>query len=259
MLNWKVNKRASIAGYAIPCVDELSDQYEKQEAFYKSRPLYKEIGRAIILKYIELRNFFLVDGFIEVEVSKWIKKYAQQNSVIIDIGCGDMSLSKYIPRQLVYNAIDIKLMDFHLSKIMKKKDTSALNICLASATNIPLEDNSVTMILSTECFEHIPEINKAIEEIKRISKPGSILICSIPNNYCYKYKKKGPHQDHINNWTFAEFREYIESQGFKYLEGFMKGFWLPFPLWVTQTSIQLPVSHKNEYYNTNFFYVFRKG
>ncbi len=74
---------------------------------------------------------------------------------------------------------------------------------------------------------------------------------------CNKYKKKGPYGYHINKWKNEEFIEYMKSNKFEYIEGIMKGKWIPFPLWITGTSYQLPLSSKSEYYNTNFFYVFR--
>ena len=102
-----------------------------------------------------------------------------------------------------------------------------------------------------------PEIDTAVNEIRRTAMPGAVFICSIPNNYCYKYDKKGPHTGHINNWTYDGFIEYMKKNGFELIDGFMKGKWIPFPLWMTKTSYQLPISSKSEYHNTNFFYVFK--
>lgn len=87
-----------------------------------------------------------------------------------------------------YNAFDLSLSEFHLRRVLRKSDN--VNVALASATNIPLESDLVSLIVSTECFEHIPEIDNAMDEIHRVAMPEAILICSIPNNYCYKYQKK---------------------------------------------------------------------
>jgi len=38
----------------------------------------------------------------------------------------------------------------------------------------------------------------------------------------------------------------------------MKGFWIPITISPGKASYQLPISSKNEFYNTNFFFVFKK-
>jgi ubiquinone/menaquinone biosynthesis C-methylase UbiE len=197
----------------------------------------------------------MIDGFIEWEIGKLIKNNLQEDSVFLEIGCGDMSLRRYIPSNFWYNALDLELSEFHIVKAMKSQ--SKVNIILASATEIPAPANTASLIVSTETLEHIPEIDKAVSEIYRIAMPGSIFICSIPNNNCYKYDKKGPHTGHINSWTYEGFIEYMNSNNFELVDGFMKGKWIPFPLWMTKTSYQLPISSKSEYHNTNFFYVFK--
>ena len=45
------------------------------------------------------------------------------------------------------------------------------------------KSNSVSFIASTECFQHIPEFEKAAEEMHRVLKPGAILVCSNSNPY----------------------------------------------------------------------------
>ncbi len=198
----------------------------------------------------------MVDGFIKREVGKLIKKFLRHNTEFLDIGCGDMSLVRFLPSNLWYNAIDISLSEFHLKRVLNKREK--INVALASAASIPLDSASISLAVSTEVLEHIPDIDKALSEIYRILKPGGILIISIPNNYCYKYQKKGPHPEHVNNWTFKEFKEYIINQGFIYLEGYLKGFWIPLKIVPGTASYQLPISSKNEFYNTNFFFVFKK-
>jgi ubiquinone/menaquinone biosynthesis C-methylase UbiE len=203
----------------------------------------------------KFRNDLMIDGFIEWEIGKLIKKVLKTDTVFLEIGCGDMSLRKYIPEHIFYNALDLELSEFHIIKAMKTR--SKINIILASAAEIPAVDNSASLLVSTETLEHIPEIDKAVSEIRRVAMPGAIFICSIPNNFCYKYHKKGPHTGHINNWTYDGFIEYMNSYDFEYVEGHMKGKWIPFPLWMTNTSYQLPVSSNSEYHNTNFFYMFK--
>jgi SAM-dependent methyltransferase len=254
-IKWKTTRYVFVGKHKIPSVYNLEDGYN-QSCGIKTDHKLKLFFKAIIWPLLKLRNDLFCDGFIEWEVGRLIKKYVGSLTVFLEIGCGDMSLSRFLPVNIIYNAFDLMLSEFNLRRVLKSNRN--INIALASATNIPVESNEVSMVVSTEVFEHIPEIGKAVREIHRILKPNAVLICSIPNNYCYKYQKKGPHSGHINNWTFDDFIKFMESyNNFKFLEGFMKGFWIPLPIWLTKTSYQLPISSEYELYNTNFFYVFR--
>src|SRR3972149_8259852 len=222
---------------------------------------YKEAGvvrkvKDLLWPAVSLRNLWLVDGFIENTVGSLIKKYAKKDTVFLDVGCGDLRLKRYLPKKLTYSGLDINFSQVQINREVKKGEK--VNLALASAKKIPLADGSRTLAASAEVFEHIPGVEKAIAEVYRILKPGGILVISIPNNYCYKYQKKGAHADHVNNWKFVEFRKFVEDRSFKCLESDLKGYWLPLPLWLTKTSYQLPLKSKKEFYNTNFFYVFKK-
>jgi len=253
-IDWETTFYETAGKYRVPAVPNLADGYNQGSGIKRNSEMKLMLKRAAWIP-LKLRNDLMVDGFIEWEVGKLIKKYITTKSVFLEIGCGDMSLRKYLPSNIWYNALDLEIADFHI--VTALKSTQKINLVVASAVEIPALPDIASLIVSTETFEHIPEIDRAIEEIYRVATPDATLICSIPNNYCYKYKKKGPHSDHINNWEYNEFIEYMKAHHFEFVEGFMKGRWIPIPSWITKTSYQLPFSSKTEYYNTNFFYVFR--
>jgi len=210
--------------------------------------------KSILWPLYLVRQELLIDGFIKRTVGKWIRELLEPNTVFLEVGCGNMRLREYLPPNVCYNAFDLSLSEFHLRRIAKKHLNS--NIALASATDIPLKSESVNLIASVEVFEHIPEIDKAMTEILRVAVPRAKLVCSIPNNLCYKYQQKGPHPGHVNTWSYEGFIYFMRSHGFKCLKGLKKGYWVPLPTWLTKTSYQLPLSLKGELYCTNFFYQF---
>lgn len=217
-------------------------------------------GPKLLLKRVlwpahRIRSELLIDGFIKREIGRLVEKYLSNDDVFLDIGCGGMGLIRYLPEGRYYNALDLELSEFQIRRVLRRR--SKVNLVLASATDIPAESKVASLIVSTEVFEHIPNIGDAIREIHRVAHSRATLICSIPNNYCHKYEKKGRHPGHVNDWTFAGFVEFMNSNGFELIEGFMKGYWIPLPRWLTRTSYQLPMSSKLERLNTNFFFVFR--
>ena len=252
-IEWQVDQFETVGQNRICRASELSDGYNQGSGVKRSSKLKLGIKR-LVWPLLKLRDDLLVDGFIEREIARLIAQYNASDSVFFEVGCGDMSLSKYVDAGQWYNALDLEVSELHIARMLK--GNHKINLCLASAAEIPAPDDVASIIVSTETFEHIPEIDRSIDEIHRVAKENAKLICSIPNNYCHKYVRKGPHAGHINDWRFEEFKDYMEDRGFSMIEGFMKGQWVPLPLWLTKTSYQLPVTPKTEYHATNFFYVF---
>jgi hypothetical protein len=95
-----------------------------------------------------------------------------------------------------------------------------------------------------------------VAEIVRVARPGAVLLCSIPNNFCYMYQCKGPHPDHVNNWSYDGFIRFMEARGLKFREGLQKGYWIPAPVWLVRRSYRLPLPVRRERLATHFFYRF---
>jgi SAM-dependent methyltransferase len=252
-IQWKNTISKSVGTWDIQCAPTLESGYNQGSGIKKTNKV-KFLLKKFLWPIKRLHDDFFVDGFISRNVGRLIAKYIDKNYTTLEVGCGDMSLRKYLPHHTWYNAFDLCLSDFHLYRNLKY---DFVNVALASVKDIPVDDNVVDLVFSTEVFEHIPDFEIALSEIYRVLVDGGIMICSIPNNYCNKYVKKGPHPGHINNWTFQEFIFLLESKGFKQLEGHMKGRWLPLPLWLTKISYQFPFTSRLEYLNTNFFFVFK--
>lgn len=187
-IDWATDGKVSIGPYQIPYAKQMEEQTNHEFGIRKDPALRMALKR-ILWPFVKFRNDLLVDGFFERTMGKWIKELATKDTTCLEVGCGDMSLRKYIHKDMWYNAFDFSFSEFQLLRVLKKK--AKINIAIASATNIPLESNTVSLIFSKEVFEHIPQIDQAIEEIHRVAKPNAKLVSSIPNNYCYKYMKKG--------------------------------------------------------------------
>ena len=253
-IEWKNSSYETVGGELIPQAQTLGAGYNQESGISRNSPM-KLLLKRLLWPLVNLRNYLVIDGFIQREAGRLITGYLTAGSVFLEIGCGDMSLRKYLPENFWYNALDLNLSDFHILRALGSRERT--NIVVASATEIPASSEVASLLVSTETFEHIPDIDRAVAELHRVAKPGAVLICSIPNNYCRKYEVKGPHPGHIQAWSYDEFKAYMEKRNFEFIEGFMKGKWLPFPLWLTKSSYQLPLSSVSEKDNTNFFYVFR--
>jgi SAM-dependent methyltransferase len=211
-------------------------------------------GSRLFQRAMRLHNYLLVDGFIEREVDRLLAEHYRPGQTFLEVGCGDMTISRFLPKETWYNAFDLSLSELNLLRLFRARER--VNVAMASAKRIPLDSGVVDCLVSTECLEHIPGVESAVREMRRVCRTGGKAIITIPNNFGTKYKVKGPHPEHVNDWTFAGFTEFMAACGFRKLDGFMKGYWLPIPTRVTRVSYQIPRSSAAEPENTNFFYVF---
>lgn len=51
---------------------------------------------------------------------------------------------------------------------------------LLTKNKLPFKDASFDLIVTTEVLEHVPDLTKTVEELKRITKTGSYILVSVP-------------------------------------------------------------------------------
>ena len=110
---------------------------------------------------------------------KIITKYIQQNSTVLDVGCGREApvLRKF--NNFCDILIGIDIADFN------KKRNGTVHLIAGDIDNIGLRDNSIDIVISRSVFEHIESPMLVYQEIHRVLKPGGCLIFLTPNLYDY--------------------------------------------------------------------------
>ena len=84
------------------------------------------------------------------------------DKVIINLGCGNMKL----PDEIGVDIIDGPMVD-----IVTDLDQYPL----------PFDDDSVDIVRSAHCFEHLENIVTLMEDIHRLLKPGGLLEFTVPH------------------------------------------------------------------------------
>ncbi len=103
-----------------------------------------------------------------------------------------------------------------------KKNYSASNLEFkqGSGTEIPLEDNSVDVVVTFETIEHIEDYPKFMSEISRVLKTDGVAIISTPNDVEFP---EGAHF-HVHEFEYEELLELV-SKDFKYIEPYFQATW----------------------------------
>jgi SAM-dependent methyltransferase len=116
-----------------------------------------------------INPFFLIRTCLYYSIRRAAKNC--HNGVLLDFGCGKKPY-KNLFKVDKYIGIDI-------DSGAHKNQIDDVDIYF-DGKSIPLADDSVDFVLSTEVFEHVFNLSEIMDEIKRVLKPGGQLIVTIP-------------------------------------------------------------------------------
>jgi glycosyltransferase involved in cell wall biosynthesis/SAM-dependent methyltransferase len=124
--------------------------------------------------------------------------------VVLDIASGEGYGSEMLSRtaKQVYG-VDID--EASVKHAQQKYKADNLEYVLGSCTDIPFGNESVDIVVSFETIEHITEHDKMMLEIKRILRPGGMLIISSPERHEYSEVNKQQNPYHLKELSHDEF------------------------------------------------------
>ncbi len=152
------------------------------------------------------------------ELSETIAPLEDVNS-IIDIGCGEGFIVSCLNRTDI-TGIDISKKALNIAK--RKNPTC--NFCTGSVYDLSFKKSSFDLVIATEILEHLENPDKALQEIKRISK--GYCVFSVPNEPYFRtmnflrgknLKRFGNDIEHLQNWSSGEFVKLV-GRHFKVME-----------------------------------------
>jgi len=116
----------------------------------------------------------LILSAIENQIKKHLSVFNHQLN-ILEFGCGNGFQIPYLQKLGVVTATDI-LINNNLSRIKHA------NFVECDISNSPFLDEQFDLIFSNHVIEHIRELNKAFDELKRIGKRNCLYALSVPTN-----------------------------------------------------------------------------
>lgn len=143
------------------------------------------------------------------EILRFLAPYIPKNSTVVDLGAGYCDFINQVKADKKY-AVDYS---FDLSKFAAK-EVEKINGLAWELSEI--KDNSVDIVHSSNLLEHLTdtELDKTIEEVKRILKNGGRLILMQPN---YKLCPVKYFDDHTHKKIFNDvsIQSFLSENGFK--------------------------------------------
>lgn len=115
-----------------------------------------------------------------------LKKVPPDAKLIADIGSGNGRLTRELlnlNRFVV--SVDVSLEN--LKRIVADFGHVNHYSVVADALNLPFRDSAFDCVIASEVIEHIPEPNRLLEELYRVTKSGGILIITTPYREKIRY------------------------------------------------------------------------
>ena len=101
------------------------------------------------------------------------KKVLNKKVKVIDVGCGTGRWGQLIaPLCEKLSLLDGSQKSLNVAKKTLKQFNNT-NFILSDVTKIPIKDNKYDFAYSLGVLHHVPDVDKALQEINRILKPGS--------------------------------------------------------------------------------------
>lgn len=117
------------------------------------------------------------------------------NKKVADIGCG-YGRNKEIVESLGGEWVGVEPFE------------GGAHTVVASAEDLPFEDNSFDVVIMDAVLEHIPDVGKAIAEVGRILKPGGKFVGYVAFMECF-------HEISYSHLSFKALEHYSEINGMK--------------------------------------------
>jgi len=184
---------------------------------YFSTHTYADVSFAKYSQYWWSNRFFAVLA----------RRYGKRGGRLLEIGSGLGHLVAQLEDSFETYGMDLNYWAVDKSKAVVQNS----RLQTASAQELPFADGSFNVVIIKHIVEHLPEPQKAIREIGRVTEKGGTLILATPNLDSLLKPLKGDawigYQDptHISLKRPAEWLELIRSADFSPLKIFSDGFW----------------------------------
>jgi len=85
---------------------------------------------------------------------------------------------------------------------------------VADARRLPFRARSFDLVALFDVLEHVPEEARALAEVRRVTRPGGLIVLSVPA-YAWLYANNDRVAGHVRRYTRARLRRALEAGGLR--------------------------------------------
>jgi SAM-dependent methyltransferase len=139
-----------------------------------------------------------------------VAKDLAAGKVVLDIACGEGYGSAALS-EVALHVYGVDVAPEAIAHAQAKYRRPHVEFLNGSCARIPLADRTVDLVVSFETIEHHSEHEAMFIEIKRVLRPGGLLIMSSPNKHEYSERADHANAYHVKELYAEEFQRLIEK------------------------------------------------
>jgi ubiquinone/menaquinone biosynthesis C-methylase UbiE len=129
-------------------------------------------------------------------------------SRLLDVGCGTGSNLAAFGRYARAVGVDLSSEALHFCT---KRDSGS--VALSPVEHLPFGDGAFDVITALDMLEHTDDDLAALTELRRVCRPGGLLICTVPA-YGFLWSEHDEALKHRRRYTAHELRNKLSLTGF---------------------------------------------
>lgn len=133
-----------------------------------------------------------------------------KNKVVLDLASGE-GYGSYNLSKSASKVIGVDIDEKTVFDARKKYVNVNLSFIVGTADKIPVDSNSIDVVVSFETIEHHDKHDEMLSEIKRVLKDDGVLIMSSPDKKYYSDLTGQQNPFHVKELYFREFKELIDK------------------------------------------------
>ena len=127
------------------------------------------------------RGYHAMIDDLEVEVAAPFCRDAK----VLEVGCGTgLILERLAPAAREAWGVDLS------PGMLRLAQQRGLNVVAGSVTELPFADESFDMVCSFKVLAHVPDIDRALAEIARVTRPGGHMLLEFYNPWSVRFLAK---------------------------------------------------------------------
>lgn len=143
------------------------------------------------------------------------KKVAKnlRNGRILDVGCGDGKMIGFLNRLSNYDYTGIDMGDEMIKKALSNFPSHTFVKCDVCAEKFPTENGKFDFIIATSVFEHLPNLEEAMKNMKAALKQKGKIIVVIPSeNWLWSLGRKLTSKRHIESKFDIDYENWVREK-----------------------------------------------
>ncbi len=142
-------------------------------------------------------------------LNRYLGAGATDGRQILDVGCGTGTMLTHLAR-----FGDARGVDMDLEAVGYCHDRGLQQVTQSGADSLPFEKDRFDVVTALDVVEHIDDDLGALREMKRVLKPGGLLLLTVPA-YRFLWGRQDDINLHKRRYVARELRSRLQAAGFE--------------------------------------------